>query len=188
MKITTIGKASIGGTLGRLWSRTGHEVTQLGRAGGDASDADAVLLAVPSSAVKAALGGVTGLNGKVVIDATNRLRGETAPDGYSSIAEYVKSVTGGPTAKAFNLNFGALFDQAASASTRPGNIWVGDDGARAVVEQLSRDIGMKPLHGGTLEHAAIQEAFAKMLMSIVQDSGVGLLFYQFAAPQEFGLS
>ncbi len=188
MKITTIGKATIGGTLGRLWTAAGHEVTQLGRAGGDAADADVVLLAVPSSAVPAALAGVTGLDGKVVIDATNRLRGEAPPNRYASVAEYVKAATGGPTAKAFNLNFGALFDQAAAASTRPSNIWVGDDGARAAVEQLSRDIGMEPLNGGPLEHAAIQESFAKMLMSIVQDAGVGLLFYRFAAPREFGLS
>lgn len=186
MKITTIGKGTIGGTLGRLWTSAGHEVTQLGRAGGDAADADIVLLAVPSSVVPAALAGVTGLRDKVIIDATNRLHGEAPPSGYASVAEYVKATTGGPVAKAFNLNFGALFDQAGTVSVRPNNIWVGDEGARAAVEQLSRDIGMEPVNGGPLEHAAIQEAFAKMLMSIVKDAGVGLLFYRFAAPQEVG--
>jgi predicted dinucleotide-binding enzyme len=186
MRITTIGRATIGGTLGRLWASAGHEVTQLGRAGGDAADADIVLLAVPSSVVAEALAGVAGLGGKVVIDATNRLHGEAPPTGYASVAEYVKATTGGPTAKAFNLNFGNLFDQAAAPSVRPNNIWVGDEGARAAVEQLSRDIGMEPLNGGPLEHASIQESFAKMLMSIVKDAGVGLLFYRFAAPQEFG--
>ena len=72
MKITTIGRGTIGGTLGRLWTSVGHEVTQLGREGGDAADSDVVLLAVPNQAVPAALAGVTGLRDKVIIDATRR--------------------------------------------------------------------------------------------------------------------
>jgi predicted dinucleotide-binding enzyme len=50
MKITTIGRGTIGGTLGGLWTSAGHEVTELGRDGGDAAGSDVVLLAVPSSA------------------------------------------------------------------------------------------------------------------------------------------
>jgi 8-hydroxy-5-deazaflavin:NADPH oxidoreductase len=187
MKITTIGRGTIGGTLGRLWTSAGHEVTELGKDGGDAGDADVVLLAVPAEAVPDALASVTGLPGKVVIDATNRLGvlEHSAPAGYPSIAEYVKAQTGGPTAKAFNLNFGNLFAQAATASSRPNNIWVGDEDARAAVEQLSRDIGMEPLNGGPLENAAIDEEFATMLVAIVRDVGDGPLLYRFAAPQTF---
>ncbi len=185
MNITTIGKGTIGGTLGRLWSSAGHEVTQLGRAGGDAADADVVLLAVPNQSVPAALEGVTGLGHKIIIDATNRLGGEAPPAGYPSIAEYVKVITGGTVAKAFNLNFGNLFEQAAAASSRPSNIWVGDEGARAAVEQLSRDIGMEAVNGGPLERAATQEAFGYMLVSIVQDRNEGPVFYRFAAPKDF---
>jgi 8-hydroxy-5-deazaflavin:NADPH oxidoreductase len=185
MKVTTIGRGTIGGTLGRLWASAGHEVTQLGRDGGEAKGADVVLLAVPGEAVPEALASVAGLHGKVVIDATNRI-GASAPSpppaGYPSIAEYVKAQTGGPTAKAFNLNFGNLLDQAAIASSRPDNIWVGDEAARAPVEQLSRDIGMEPRYGGPLENAAIQEEFATMLVAMVRDAG-GLLFYRFASPQ-----
>ena len=36
MRITTIGRGSIGGTLARLWTAAGHQVTALGRDGGDA--------------------------------------------------------------------------------------------------------------------------------------------------------
>jgi 8-hydroxy-5-deazaflavin:NADPH oxidoreductase len=185
MKITTIGRGTIGGTLGRLWTSAGHEVTELGRDGGNAADADVVLLAVLAEAVPDALSGVTGLRGKVVLDATNRLGGETPPGGYPSFAEYVKAQTGGPTAKAFNLNFGQLLERAATVSLRPNNIWVGDEGARSAVEQLSRDIGMEPLNAGPLENAAIEEEFAKMLVAMVRDAGDGLLFYRFAAPQNF---
>lgn len=184
MKITTLGRGNIGGTLARLWTQAGHEVTRLGRDGGDVSDADVVLVAVPSEAVPGALTHVTGLAGKVVLDSTNRMAA-APPAGYASIAEYVKAQTGGPTAKVFNLNFGALLDQAAETSPKPGNIWVGDEGARAAVEQLTRDIGMEPLHGGPLELASVQETFALMLMGIVRDLGEGLLYYRFAPPQSF---
>jgi predicted dinucleotide-binding enzyme len=40
MKIGAIGRGRIGGGLGRRWERAGHEVTLLGRDGGDVSDAD----------------------------------------------------------------------------------------------------------------------------------------------------
>ncbi len=187
MKITTVGRGNLGGTLARLWTSAGHEVTELGRDGGDATDADVVVLAVPSEAVPDAMTRVAGLGGKVVLDATNRM-GARAPSpppvGYPSIAEYVKAQTGGPTAKAFNLNFGSLLDQAATASSRPDNIWVGDEGAREPVERLSRDIGMEPLNGGPLENAPIQEEFATMLMAMVRDAG-GQLFYRFAPPRNF---
>lgn len=184
MKITTIGRGTIGGTLARLWRAAGHEVTELGRDGGDAAHADVVLLAVRYGAVPDALEAVAGLDGKVIIDATNLPGGEEPPSGYASMAEYVKARTGGSVAKAFNLNFGALFDQAAAMSARPNNIWSGDEDARAAVEQLSRDIGMEPLKGGSLEAAAAQEQFAKLLIGLVQDAG-GLVFYRFAAPERF---
>lgn len=185
MKITTIGRGTIGGTLARLWTAAGHDVTELGHEGGDAAGADVVLLAMPYGAVPEALTNVSGVAGKLVIDATNRLGGEDPPEGFSSNAEYVKAQTAGPTAKAFNLNFGKLFEQAAKASQRPQNIWTGDEDARATVEQLTRDMGMEPIHGGALGAAGLQEAFAQMLMAIVSDVDAGLLFYRFAAPEAF---
>ena len=184
MKITTVGRASIGGTLGRLWTDAGHDVTMLGRDGGDASDADVVLIAVPSAAVPDALTRVTGLEGKVVLDATNRMSADP-PAGYPSTAEYIKAQTGGPTAKVFNLNFAKLYEQAAETSPQPGNIWVGDEDARDAVEQLTRDIGMEPLRGGSLALAAVQESFGVMLMGIVADRDEGLLYYRFASPGSF---
>ena len=75
MNITTIGRGNVGGGLARRWAKAGHSVTQLGRDGGDASDADVVLVAVPSGAIADALAKVSGLRGKVVIDATNAYAG-----------------------------------------------------------------------------------------------------------------
>jgi 8-hydroxy-5-deazaflavin:NADPH oxidoreductase len=184
MKITTIGRGNYGGTLGRLWASAGHEVTQLGHDGGDASDADVVLLAPPATVVPDALAGVSGLHGKVIFDATNRIGSQTPPAGYDSVAEYVKATTGGRVAKVFHLNFGAILDQAAASARRPSNLWVGDEGARDAVEQLSRDIGMDAVYGGPLERAATAEAFAEILITVLQGAGAPV-FYRFATPQNF---
>lgn len=184
MKITTIGRGNIGGTLGRLWASAGHEVTQLGHDGGDASDADVVLLAVPGPVVPEALAGVSGLQGKVILDATNRFSSETPPPtGYDSVAEYVKATTGGGSvAKVFHLNYAVILDQAAAAERRPSNLWVGDEGARDAVEQLSGDIGMEAAYGGPLERAAAAEAFTEIFISVYQEAGAPI-FYRFATPQ-----
>ncbi|MFI0816399.1 hypothetical protein ACH4TX_20110 [Streptomyces sp. NPDC021098] len=65
-----------------------------------------MLLAVPGTAVE--VSSVVGLECKTVLDATNLYGSARPPAGFSSNAEYVKSVTGGPTAKAFNTNFASL--------------------------------------------------------------------------------
>src|SRR5262249_14533465 len=118
MKIATIGRGNIGGRLGGFLEKAGHQGERAWEEGGGASDADVVLVAVPGGAIADALDKVTGLEGKTVIDATN-LIGAERPSGFNSNAEYVKSKTGGPTAKSFNLNFARIFDRVTEAKTRP---------------------------------------------------------------------
>lgn len=180
MKIASVGRGRIGGGLSNLWEKAGHEVALLGRGGGDVSGADAVLIAVPGTAVAQALDALQGLEGKTVIDATNIVRA-APPDGYASNAEYIKSRTDGPTAKSFNVNFAALFEQIADASSRPGNVWCGDDEAREVVERLNRDAGYEPIYAGGLENAALQEGALGLWFAITQ-SGMGPFFYRMAPP------
>lgn len=60
MKITIIGRGGVGAGLARLLEPAGHEVTTLGRDGGDASDADVVMVAVPGNAIEDAIGKVQG--------------------------------------------------------------------------------------------------------------------------------
>ena len=180
MHVAVVGKGNVGGGLGDLWERAGHEVTRIGRDGGDVSGAAAVLLACPGGAVAEAFDTVTGWEGKTVIDATN-LVGAKPPSGFKSNAEFVKSKTGGPTAKSFNLNFMALLDRIPSASSRPSNLWCGDEEAREVVEQLIRDAGYDPVYAGGLENAAAQEAFITIVFGIAQ-GGMGPFFYRMAPP------
>ena len=90
MRITVFGRGSVGGGLADVWECAGHQVTRLGRDGGDVSDAEVVVAAVPGDSIAAALDRLTGTEGKTVIDATNRI-GVGAPDGFASNAEFVKS-------------------------------------------------------------------------------------------------
>jgi 8-hydroxy-5-deazaflavin:NADPH oxidoreductase len=177
MRITVFGKGNVGGGLADLWERAGHRVTRLGRDGGDVTEADVVLVAVPGAAIVESLDRLTGVEGKTVIDATNRI-GVDAPDGFASNAEFVKSKTDGPTAKSFNVNFASLFGRLGQARVRPSNLWCGDEEAREVVEQLNRDAGYDPVHTGPLENAARQESIIDVIFAIGED--LGPYVYRFA--------
>ena len=175
MKITTVGRGNIGGGLARLWEQAGHDVTTLGRDGGDASDADVVLVAVPSDSVSDALGKVTGLDGKTAIDTVNAFHGRN--EQYESFAHEVKEHTNGPVAKAFNANFAALYDQVGEQRARPSQLYAADDEARDVTEQLIRDAGFEPVSVGGLENARALEDFVGGVLG-----KIGRVFYRFAPP------
>jgi 8-hydroxy-5-deazaflavin:NADPH oxidoreductase len=181
MKITVIGRGNVGGGLARLWQQAGHEVTALGRDGGDATDADVVVLAVPSPEIREALGRVSGLAGKPTIDATNAVRGRD--ERFESLAHEVKSIVGGPTAKAFNLNFARIYDEVAAQPVRPSGLYAADDEARELTEGLSRDAGYEPVYAGGLENARLLEEHL-VLMFAVNQAGLGPFFYRIWKPGE----
>lgn len=120
MKIRVVGRGNVGGGLGQLWERAGHQVTRVGRDGGDVSDADVSLVAVPGDAIADAFERPQGIEGKTVIDATN-LYGVAPPDGFASNAEFVKSKTNGQTAKSFTVNAAALYPRLCEPRARPSN-------------------------------------------------------------------
>jgi 8-hydroxy-5-deazaflavin:NADPH oxidoreductase len=179
MKIAVVGRGNVGGGLADRWERAGHEVTRIGKDGGDVSGADAVLLAVPGASIAEAFETVSGWEGTTVIDATNHF-GTEPPDGFSSNAEFVKSKTNGPTAKSFNLNFARIYDEVSDAEPRPGNVWTGDEEAGAVVEQLNRDAGYEPVYAGGLENARAQEAAMALWGGLARANGQ--FFYRIWSP------
>ena len=182
MRVAVVGKGNVGGGLADRWERAGHEVTRIGRDGGDVSSAEAVLIAVPAGSVGEALGQVQGIEGKTMIDATN-LVGTDPPEGFSSNAEFLKSKTNGPTAKSFNINFARLYDQLDSTRATPSNLWCGDEEAREVVEQLNRDAGYDPVYAGPLENAGLQEQFIQLVFAVNQ-AGMGPFVYRMAPPDQ----
>ena len=156
MKIAVVGRGNVGGGLADLWEQASHQVKRIGREGGDVSDAEAVVVAVPGSMIAEALNNVQGIEGKTVID---------------------------PTAKSFNTNFAALYHRIGEAGSTPSNLWCGDEEARQVVEQLNRDAGFEPVYAGPIENAALQENFLKLVLAINR-GGLGRFFYRMAPPDQ----
>jgi 8-hydroxy-5-deazaflavin:NADPH oxidoreductase len=181
VKVTTVGRGNVGGGLGELWRRAGHDVVEIGRDGGDCSGSDAVLLAVPQTAVAEALASLSGLENVPVIDAINAVRGPR-PEGFESLAEYVKSLTGGPVAKAFNTNFASIYDRIGEARATPSMVYAADDDARDVTETLIRDAGYEPVSAGGLENARTVEDFLGVIFAVAGQSGPFL--YRMAPPEE----
>jgi predicted dinucleotide-binding enzyme len=181
MNITVIGRGNVGGGLAARWRAAGHEVQELGKDGGDASNADVLLVAVPSPAIADALGKVEGIDGKVTIDATNAFRGRN--EEFESLAHEVKSIVGGPTAKSFNLNFAVVYDEIDAQRVRPSNLFCADDGAREATEQLSRDAGYEPVYAGDLSKARLLEEHLTLMFAVNQ-AGLGPFFYRIAKPGE----
>jgi predicted dinucleotide-binding enzyme len=181
MNITIIGRGNVGGGLAKLWEKAGHAVNPLGREGGDGSAADVVVVAVPSAAIADALGKVSGIEGKVTIDATNAYSPRN--EQFESLAHEVKSIVAGPTAKSFNVNFAVIYDEIPKQRVPPSNLYAAEDGAREVTEQLIRDVGFDPVFAGGLDKARALEDHVGLLFAISR-AGLGPIFYRFAKPGE----
>jgi len=179
MNITVIGRGHVGGGLAKRWERAGHSVQALGQEGGDAADADVVVVAVPSGSIADALQKVSGLQGKLTIDATNAYPGRD--EAYPSLAHQVKAIIGGATAKAFNANAAALYDQIDEQRVRPSNLYAAEEGARDVAERLIRDAGYDPVFIGGLDKARLLEDFLFGIYGAVRQVS-GPIFYRFANP------
>jgi predicted dinucleotide-binding enzyme len=179
VKIAIVGRGNVGGGLARLWEKAGHDVSAFGKDGGDASDADVVVVACPSGAIADALSRVTGYEGKPAIDTTNAFGGRN--EEFESLAAEVKSHTRGPVAKAFNVNFAKLYDEVEKQRVRPSNLYCADPEAVAVVEQLIRDAGYDPVSAGGLDQARALEDHLG-LVSAVNQAGLGQFFYRIAKP------
>lgn len=176
MNITVVGRGNVGGGLARRWQSAGHQVTALGRDGGDASGADVVVVAVPGHAVAQALATVSGLSGQVTVDATNLYteRDETFP----SLAHQIKSIVGGPTAKAFSTIFAGAYDQVAAQEVPPSSLYAAEPEAREVTEQLIRDAGFEPVPVGDLAPGArLLEDGAPLLGAVARQ--IGPFFYRY---------
>ncbi len=117
------------------------------------------------------------MEGKIAIDAANAFGGRD--EQYPSFAHEVKGHTKGPVAKAFNANFGTLYDQIAQQRVRPSCLYAAEEEARAVTEQLIRDAGYDPVSVGGIENARALEDFVPSILG-----KIGQVFYRFAAPGE----
>ena len=94
----------------------------------------------------------------------------------------MKSFTGAPVAKSFNLNFAVLYDQIAVQRVLPGSFCVAEDGARDITEQLITDAGYDPVPLGGLDKARAVEDLTWLLVAAMNNGAP--VFYRFAVPGE----
>lgn len=179
MKIVVIGRGHVGGGLARLWSNRGHQVSALGRDGGNAAGADVVVVAVAAPQIPDALGAVAGLAGRPTIDTCNVYLDRQ--DGFASLSHQIQSIIGGPTAKAFSTNFASAYDRIGEQRVAPHNLYAADDGARQYAEQLSSDAGYEPLYLGPLDPGARQLEDSSGLTRALA-AQLGPFFYRYAQP------
>lgn len=207
MKIGILGSGLMGGTLGTIWARAGHEVTFSyarrqekldrlarladARAGTPADavrNAAAVLLAVHWSRIDDVLAQAGDLAGKVVVnccvplDAGNRdLVVGTTSSGAEELARIV------PAARwvcAFNTSPSEALDnvfEAKHTAPRPHLLFYGDDpNAKEVARGLIRDAGFDPLDAGPLRTARFVEPFAMVTAELAYNQPGGpKLVYRF---------
>jgi predicted dinucleotide-binding enzyme len=192
MRIGILGSGLMGGKLGTIFARAGHEVVfsyarssdklkrlardaqgkaRTGTPGEAAKDADAVLLAVHWSRIDDVLKQAGDLSGKVILtcclpmDTGNtKLIIGTATSGAEELAKKV------PRAKvvcAFNtvpseVLFGVF--ESKHKNNRPSLVYCGDDqSAKDVAVKLIQDAGFDPVDAGPLRIARYTEPFALLV-------------------------
>lgn len=198
MRIAVIGSGNVGGTLGRRWATLGHTVAFGVRdasrgadavKGGDAlpegatvttvaeaiGNADVLLLATPwnaaADALRDAAAARSGLEGVVVIDATNPLgpqfRLDVGADGASGAERLQALVPRARVVKAFNsTGYNNMADPMYGGSPS-AMFYAGDDaGARATVHTLVAQLGFEAIDAGALRRSRELESLAALWIGL----------------------
>lgn len=185
MNIAIIGAGNVGRALGTSFVRAGHSVTITSRDPEDAGSvaaatgasladsnvdaaaaADIVVLATPfSSAPEIAVEIADAVNGKVVVDATNRMSyGAEGPEmdtTTSNAEELATLLPGASVVKAFNTLFASNQSDPISEGVQLDGYVAGNDAAaKAKVLDLVASIGLKPVDVGPLSRARQLEGLA----------------------------
>ena len=202
MRIGILGSGLMGGKLGTLFTRAGHEVifsyahsqaklsrlarnargkARAGTPREAARTADLLLLAVHWSRIDDVLGQAGDLSGKVVMSCSlpmNTADTELVIAHASSGAEALaKRVPKARVVSVFNtvpseVLFGVF--EARRRTTRPGLVYCGDDtGSKRIVAKLIRDIGFDPVDAGPLRMARYTEPFALLVAQLAYEGKGG---------------
>jgi hypothetical protein len=192
MNIAILGTGNVGGTLGAKWVAAGQTVVFGVRDPSSAksqallesfpaarleavphalASADVALLAVPWSAVQEIVKANAGaLGGKIVIDATNNFGGPVV-NNVQAIAEAA------PTAsifRAFNSLGWEVFAQPQFGGTQVDMFYCGPEGdARATVEQLIQDVGLRAIWLGGLDMVSTVDALGTLWVTLAFRRGWG---------------
>ncbi|MEM6253565.1 MAG: NAD(P)-binding domain-containing protein [Cyanobacteria bacterium P01_D01_bin.156] len=183
MKIGVIGAGGIGGTVGTLWARAGHEVffssrnpeklaslvaearngARAGSIEEAAEFADVIFLAVYYWTTDDAIAAADSLDGKVIIDATNPYMRtddgqiQRVPD-VSAALELAQKLPDSKVVKAYNTLPTETFANEHHRSEPYALFYCGDDShAKAISAQLITDSGFVGIDIGALSCVTLQE-------------------------------
>ncbi len=180
-KIAIIGKGHVGAALNDGLKRAGYETRMTGKGPGvreTAAWGDVLILAVPFSAVDAAVAEIGGaVDGKAVVDVTNAIgpKMELALGFTTSGGEQLqKKAPSARVVKAFNTVFAQNMSTGKVKGKMISCFAAGDDqAARAQVLELARDIGFDPVDAGPLANARWLEAMGYMQIQLGYALGLG---------------
>jgi len=184
MKVAVIGAGNIGGTIGGAWEKAGHEITYGLREPSkkknakpiDAAIAGAeiVLLAIPATAlVDLVREHKKGLDGKVLIDATNNFRAPSM-NSWSDVSETVPNAH---LFRAFNSLGADVFANPVLGGERADLFYAGPDGdAQEKVERLIEDAGLRPIRVGGTEHVEVVDGVLRLWFTLAQSRGRRIAF------------
>lgn len=194
MKIGIIGAGNIGGNLGAIWAKFGHEIvfgvrnpqsektqTLLSQITGNvtaktlkeaAEFGEIVVIAIHWGVLPEVLAEIGSLlAGKTVIDCTNRMI-QPAPGSAATAAEEIARLApGAKVFKAFNT-LGANNLKNLKFGDRAASTFIcGDDvESKKIVTQLAQEIGFDVVDVGGLNTAHLIESLAKLWVQISRNS------------------
>jgi predicted dinucleotide-binding enzyme len=195
MRIGILGSGLMGGKLGTLFARAGHDVTfsysrseqklkRLARrakakAGTprEAAQCDAVLLAVHWSRVDDALKRAGSLAGKLVITCSMPMNADdtelVVAHTSSGAEKLAKKIPRSRVVAAFGTVPSEVFFAVYAArrrASRPSVVYCGDDrGAKRAAARLIRDVGFDPVDVGPLRMARYTEPFTMLIARLAYE-------------------
>ncbi len=208
MRIGILGSGLMGGKLGTIWARAGHDVVfsysrserklkRLGRHGTPreaAQEADVVLLAVHWSRVDDVLKQAGDLSGKVIVSCTLPMNpddtGLVIAHTSSGAEVLAKKIPKARVVSAFGtvpseVLFGVF--AARRKAKKPSLVYCGDDArSKKIAAELIRDVGFDPVDAGPLRIARYTEPFTLLIAQLAYEGDEGPeLAYRF---ERFGRS
>jgi predicted dinucleotide-binding enzyme len=192
MRVGILGSGLMGGKLGTIFARAGHEVVfsyarsneKLKRLARDAHgnaragtpreaahDADALLLAVHWSRIDDVLSQTGDLSGKLIVSCSLPMNADdtelVVAHTSSGAEELAKMIPKSRIVAAFNtVPSEVLFSvfEAKGKTTKPSLVYCGDDrSGKKVAAALIRDVGFDPVDAGPLRIARYIEPFALLV-------------------------
>ena len=195
MRIGILGSGLMGGKLGTIFARAGHEVVfsyshsteklkKLGRHGTPreaVQEADAVLLAVHWSRVDDVLHQAGDMSGKVILTCSIPMNaGNTElviANSSSGAEELAKMLPNARIVCAFNtVPSEVLFSvfEARHKPTKASLVYCGDDSkSKKIAAQLIRDAGFDPVDAGPLRIARYTEPFTLLIAQLAYEGNKG---------------